>query len=200
MLRLHHLNNSRSERILWLLQELGQPYEVINYERDAKTQLAPASLKAIHPLGKAPVLELDGQILSESGAIVEILIERFAKERLRPAVDSPEYNEYIQWIHFAESSLMTPLLLDTFIRKDGCETNFIGHYAIAESAKVLGFLDHALNNKRYLVADKLTGADIMLSFVIAMLEKKQLLKPFANLEAYAKQLKTHASWHAVFAN
>ncbi len=94
MIRLHHLNQSRSLRTLWLLEELGQPYELISHQRDAKTQLAPDSLKVIHPPGKSPVIEMDGELYAESGAITEMLIERFAPERLRPATDSAEYGHY----------------------------------------------------------------------------------------------------------
>ena len=91
MIRLHHLNQSRSLRTLWLLEELKQPYEIISHQRDANTHLAPDSLKAIHPLGKSPVIEMDGELYAESGAIIEMLIARFAPERLRPATDSAEY-------------------------------------------------------------------------------------------------------------
>ena len=116
MIRLHHLNQSRSLRILWLLEELGVPYELISHQRNTKTQMAPQSLKAIHPLGKSPVIEIGGQMVTESGAIVELLIGRFAPNRLRPAINTHSYHEYLQWIHFAESSLMVPYLIDIFTK------------------------------------------------------------------------------------
>ncbi|HHX06303.1 MAG TPA: glutathione S-transferase, partial [Pseudomonas sp.] len=115
MIKLHHLNASRSIRILWLLEEIGQPYEIIKYQRDANSNLAPQSLKAIHPLGKSPVIELDNKVIAESGAIVELLIKRFAPE-LAPDQLSAEYSDYLQWIHFAESSAMLPFLLKVFNR------------------------------------------------------------------------------------
>ena len=108
---MHHLSQSRSLRILWLLEELGEPYELISYQRDANTNLAPDSLRAVHPLGKPPVIEIDGQTYSESNAIIQLLIERFAPNRLCPAVDTADYGYYLQWINFAESSLMVPFLL-----------------------------------------------------------------------------------------
>lgn len=189
MIRLHHLNQSRSLRILWLLEELGQPYEVISYQRDAKTHLAPDSLKQVHPLGKSPVIELDGQVIAESGAITELLIERFAPERLRPAPDSTHYADYLSWIHFAESSLMLPLLLDMFTQKMGANDNEIfNRYIAAEKHKVLSYLDDAVTDKLYIVNNQLSGADIMLSFDLIMLAKDKALEQYPNVEQYALQL------------
>jgi glutathione S-transferase len=107
----HHLNNSRSQRILWLLEELGLPYEVKRYQRDAQTMLAPPELRAVHPLGKSPVIT-DGEVtLAESGAIVEYLASRYGNGALLPAADTPERLHYLYWMHFAEGSAMPPLLL-----------------------------------------------------------------------------------------
>ncbi len=111
MLVVHHLNNSRSQRVLWLLEELGVPYEVKRYERDAKTMLAPPELRAIHPLGKSPVITDDGKVIAETGAIVEYIIETYGKGRLIPAAGGPERLRYTYWLHYAEGSAMTPLLL-----------------------------------------------------------------------------------------
>lgn len=189
MIRLHHLNQSRSLRILWLLEELGEPYEVVSYQRDAKTHLAPDSLKQVHPLGKSPVIELDGQVIAESGAITELLIERFAPERLRPAPDSAHYADYLSWIHFAESSLMLPLLLDMFTQKMGANDNEIfNRYIAAEKHKVLSYLDDAVTDKLYIVNNQLSGADIMLSFDLIMLAKDKALEQYPNVEQYALQL------------
>ena len=111
MITVHHLNNSRSQRVLWLLEELGLPYEIKRYERDPKTMLAPASLRKIHPLGKSPVIT-DGELtLAESGAIIEYLVDRYGNGRLRPALDTPEHLRYTYWLHYAEGSAMPPLLL-----------------------------------------------------------------------------------------
>jgi glutathione S-transferase len=111
MLVVHHLNNSRSQRVLWLLEELGVPYEVKRYERDAKTMLAPPELRAIHPLGKSPVITDDGKTIAETGAIVEYIIETYGQGRLIPAAGGPERLRYTYWLHYAEGSAMTPLLL-----------------------------------------------------------------------------------------
>src|SRR5579871_5234044 len=111
MVIVHHLNNSRSQRVLWLLEELGVAYEVKRYERDPKTMLAPPALLAVHPLGKSPVIE-DGAVkVAESGAIVTYLVDRYGAGRLIPRADSPEYLRYVYWLHYAEGSAMPPLLL-----------------------------------------------------------------------------------------
>jgi glutathione S-transferase len=111
MIVVHHLNNSRSQRVLWLLEELGLEYDVRRYQRDAKTMLAPPELRAVHPLGKSPVIEDGGQILAESGAIVEYLAERYGDGRLVPAAGTPERMRYRYWMHFAEGTAQPPLLL-----------------------------------------------------------------------------------------
>ena len=111
MIIVHHLNNSRSQRILWLLEELGLPYQIRRYERDPKTMLAPPELIAVHPLGKSPVITEDGQTVAESGAIVEYLIERHDSGRLRPAAGTAQRLRYTYWLHYAEGSAMPPLLM-----------------------------------------------------------------------------------------
>lgn len=195
MIKLHHLNKSRSKRIIWLLEELGVEYEIVPYQRDSVTFLAPPALKLIHPLGKSPVIEDDGMVIAESGAITEYLIEKYGSERLSPAKGSKEFVEYSQWIHFAESSAIFPLLLKMFISKDGCETNYVGDYADAEIAKVISYLDQSLQEKRYLVEDKLTGADFMISFIVEIIKNNGQLANFPNIVAYGKQLETHDSFH-----
>lgn len=189
MIKLHHLNQSRSLRTLWLLEELNQPYEVVSYQRDANTNLAPESLKQVHPLGKSPVIELGGQVIAESGAITQVLIERFAADRLRPAVDSEQYAQYLQWIDFSESSMMVPLLLELFTDKAGMADNeFLSGYIAKEKQNLLSYLDQELKGKTYIVADKLTGADFMLSFDLIMLAKRGLLDDYSNIKAYADGL------------
>ncbi|MGO2623130.1 MAG: glutathione S-transferase family protein [Psychrobacter sp.] len=189
MIRLHHLNQSRSLRILWLLEELGIPYEIVSHQRDAKTHLAPDSLKSVHPLGKSPVIEMDGQFYAESGAITELLIERFAPERLRPATDSLDYGYYLQWINFAESSLMLPLLLELFTKKAGIVDNeFLEGYISQEKHKLLSYLDDEVANKSFIVGYKLSGADFMLSFDLIMLAKRNELENYPHIKQYALQL------------
>lgn len=189
MIRLHHLNQSRSLRTLWLLEELGVPYTVISHQRDANTHLAPDSLKAVHPLGKSPVIEMDDRLYTESGAITELLIERFASERLRPAIDSTDYGMYLQWIHFAESSLMLPLLLELFTKKAGIsDAEFLGGYIGQEKHKLLSYLNDEVAGKPFIVGNRLSGADFMLSFDLIMLAQRDMLADYPHIEQYALQL------------
>ncbi len=189
MIRLHHLNQSRSLRILWLLEELGIPYELISHQRDTKTQLAPQSLKAIHPLGKSPVIEIGGQMVTESGAIVELLIGRFAPNRLRPAIDSHSYHEYLQWIHFAESSLMVPYLIDIFTKNAiKSDDTFVNKYVSTEKHNLLSYLDNVVKNKSYIVANKLSGADFMMAFDLILMAQTKELDDYDNIKQYALQL------------
>ena len=109
MIIVHHLNDSRSQRILWLLEELGLPYEIKPYQRDATTRLAPPELQAVHRLGKSPVITDNGRTIIESGAIVDYLIRRYGRGRMQPAPETPAYDDYVQWLHYAEGSAMLPL-------------------------------------------------------------------------------------------
>ena len=197
MITLHHLNASRSLRILWLLEEIGEPYTLIRYQRDPDTRLAPASLKDIHPLGKSPVIELDTNVVAESGAIVEYLIRRFAP-RLEPAFSSPDYLQYMQWIHFSESSAMVPVLLTLFTQIEanaGTQLKFLDGYTRAEFDKVLKFLDSVLANKTFIVGDTLSGADFMLAFVaITVVEQMKCGAQYPHLQAYLQRLAALDSW------
>ena len=199
-LTLHHLNDSRSVRILWLLEEAGIPYELVRYQRDAKTHLAPESLKAIHPLGKSPVIEENGKIIAESGAIVEYLIARYAPH-LAPAADTPDYIDYLQWVHFAESSAMLPVLLKIFgefEQKTGTRMNFLAGYADTEFEKVFGFLNETLATRQFIVGDALSGADIMLGFVVnTALDQLNAGERFPHLQRYAQRLKSLPGWQKV---
>jgi glutathione S-transferase len=202
MITLHHLNASRSLRILWLLEEIGQPYTLVRYQRDAATHLAPDSLKHIHPLGKSPVIEFEGQVLVESGAIVEYLIRRFAPQ-LEPAFSSPGYLQYLQWIHFAESSAMVPVLLKVFTQFEanaGTQLKFLDGYTQTEFEKVLGFLDSVLADKTFIVGNTLSGADFMLAFVaITVVEQLGAGAQYPHLAAYLQRLTALDSWKRALA-
>jgi glutathione S-transferase len=180
MIVVHHLNNSRSQRVLWLLEELGLAYEVKRYQRDPKTMLAPPELRAVHPLGKSPVVT-DGDVTTaESGAIVEYLVERHGNGKLRPPGDTPERRRYTYWLHYAEGSAMPPLLLKlVFDRIESAPLNFIVRpiaRGIAKQTKNLfvqpqidthlGYMDAELGKSAWFAGDEFTAADIQMSFPI----------------------------------
>jgi glutathione S-transferase len=174
----HHLNNSRSQRVLWMLEELGVPYEVKRYQRDAKTMLAPPELRAVHPLGKSPVIEDEGQVLAESGAIIEYLAERYGEGRMAPVAGTPERLRYRYWMHFAEGTAQPPLLLKLlFDRLDKGPMPFFVRpvaRAIAQRAKGsfvqpniernLDFMEGELAKSEWFAGSEFSAADVQMSF------------------------------------
>jgi glutathione S-transferase len=178
MITLHHLNNSRSQRVLWLLEELAVAYEIKRYERDRKTMLAPGSLRAVHPLGKSPVITDGDRTIAESGAIVEYLVERYGKGRLIPPAGSPERLRYTYWLHYAEGSAMPPLLMKLVFRRvaQGPMPALIRPIArrIAERVQTdfvdpqidlhLTYMETELAKTSWFAGDEFTAADIQMSF------------------------------------
>jgi glutathione S-transferase len=188
MLTLHHLNDSRSQRILWLLEELGAPYEMKFYQRDSKTRLAPPELMAIHPLGKSPVLT-DGDLkIAESGAIVDYLIRTYGKGRMMPASGTPEFEAYNEWLHYAEGSAMLPLMLNLYVSRLKEAGSPLHPRIDSEMANHLGYADGALKGREFFVGQSLTGADIQMSFVGEMAGVFEKLGPFPNLSAWLKRM------------
>jgi glutathione S-transferase len=165
MLTVHHLNDSRSQRVLWLLEELGTPYEIRHYARNATTRLAPPELMAVHPLGKSPVIEDDGLTVIESGAIVDYILRRHGGGRLQPAAGSREYEVYNQWLHYAEGSGMLPLMLRLYTGRLGEAAAPLKPRIDSELANHLGYVNSSLEGRDYLLGSELTGADIQMSFV-----------------------------------
>jgi glutathione S-transferase len=165
MIVVHHLNESRSQRVLWLLEELNLPYEIAHYARDATTRLAPPELQAVHALGKSPVLEDAGLKLIESGAIVDYLIRRHGGGQLQPAQNTAEFEAYNQWLHYAEGSAMLPLLLKLYVGRLGEAGAPLQARISSELKNHLGYVDASLQGREWLVGDTLTGADIQMSFV-----------------------------------
>jgi glutathione S-transferase len=162
MIRVHHLNNSRSQRVLWLLEEIGLPYEVVRYQRKPN-MLAPRELKRVHPLGKSPVIEDDGKIFAETGLIVEYLVERYGAD-LAPARDTDLYWRYKYWLHYAEGSLMPPLLLKLVVNRLGLLGLPARRFVNAQIKLHLDFLEAELTNAAWFLGDRFSAADIMLSF------------------------------------
>jgi len=196
MIVVHHLNDSRSQRILWLLEELGLPYEIERYQRDAQTRLAPPELKAVHPLGKSPVISDDGRTINESAAIVDYLIRRHGKGRLQPDPTTPAYDEYVQWLHYAEGSAMLPLLLNLYVERLGEAGAPLRSRIDSEIANHLGYLDGALAGRSYLLGNELTGADIQMSFVGELAGAFGKRAAHANLDAWTKRLHQRPAYKA----
>lgn len=163
MIRVHHLNNSRSQRILWLLEELALPYEIVRYQRE-KTMLAPESLRRVHPLGKSPVLEIDGRMLAESGAIIEYVVEQHGNGQLMPARGTDDYFRFRYWMHYAEGSAMSPLLLKLVLSKMGPLGWPARGFVDRQIKTHLDFMEGELARSAYFVGDSCTAADIQMSF------------------------------------
>jgi glutathione S-transferase len=196
MIEVHHLNNSRSQRILWLLEELDLPYEIVAYGRDPATRLAPATLKAIHPLGKSPVIRDDGLVIAESGAIVEYLAGKYGKGRLSPAVDfnSPEYVAYLHWLHFAEGSAMVPLLLKLYVGRLKEAAAPLTPRIESELKNHFDYMEAALGGNDYFVANRFSAADIQLSFVLDAGAVRGPLKDYPNLMRLHGRLKARPAY------
>jgi glutathione S-transferase len=175
MLEVHHLNNSRSQRVLWLLEELGTPYRIVAYERDTKTMLAPPSLKAIHPLGKSPVIRDDQHVVAESGAIIDYLLDRYGAGRLQPAKDSPNFEKYRYWLHYAEGSFMTPLLIRLYLGRVGEAAKPMLDRIEGHIQMHLDFVESSLASA-FLAGEEFTAADIQVSFPVELTATQGLLR------------------------
>ncbi len=162
MVRVHHLNNSRSQRVLWLLEETGTPYEVIRYERK-KNMLAPRELRRVHPLGKSPTIEDGGKTFAETGLIIEYLVDRYGQD-LAPARDSDLYWQYKYWLHYAEGSLMPLLLLKLIVDRLGLLGYPARPFVKSQLKLHLDFLETELSSKPWFLGEQFSAADIMLSF------------------------------------
>ena len=194
MIRVHHLNESRSQRILWLLEELEVPYEIVRYQRNEKTRLAPPELKAVHPLGKSPVIE-DGDVkIAESGAIVEYLLAQYGKGRLAPAPGSANWPAHLEWLHYAEGSAMLPLLLKMYTMRLGEAAAPLQPRIEGEIENNLAHVAGALGERAFLLGDELTGADIQMSFVCEVARAFGKLAAHPNLSAYLDRLHGREAW------
>jgi glutathione S-transferase len=186
MITVHHLNNSRSQRVLWLLEELGLPYEVKRYERDANTMLAPPALREVHPLGKSPVVTDGGLTLAESGAIIEYLVERHGGGQLAPAPGTPARLRYTYWLHYAEGSAMSPLLLKLIFDRieSGPMPFFVkpiaraiagrakSSFIVPQITRHLDYMESELAKFRWFAGDEFSAADIQMSFPLEVAVKR----------------------------
>ncbi|ROH93200.1 glutathione S-transferase [Stagnimonas aquatica] len=209
MITVHHLNNSRSQRVLWLLEELGLGYRVQRYQRDARTMLAPPELRAVHPLGKSPVIGDGAVTVAESGAIIEYLLETYGQGRLQPPPGSPERLRYRYWLHYAEGSAMTPLLLKLifsrlpqqpmpfFVRPvaraiaNGALKSFVDPQVQLH----LDYLDAELGRHRWFAGEAFSAADIQLSFPIeAAGARGGLDQRWPRLQAFLKEIQRRPAY------
>lgn len=209
MIIVHHLNNSRSQRVLWLLEELGVPYEIKPYQRDAKTMLAPPELRQVHPLGKSPVITDGDLTIAESGAIVEYLIDRYGEGSLKPEAGTPERLRYTYWLHYAEGSAIPPLLMKLVF--DEVERApmpfFIRPIAKAISGNVkkafinpqikqhLDYMEAELGKSTWFAGKEFTGADIQMSFPLeAAASRAGLKESRPHLMAYLKRIQSRPAY------
>lgn len=188
MITLYNLENSRSQRVAWLLEELGIDYQVEEFKRDPVTRLAPQALKDIHPLGKSPLISDNGVIIAESGAIIEHILNHYGKDRLRPESNTPAYAQYLQWLHYAEGSAMSAFLLSYFgegEKKAFCDKQFDLH---------INYIENSLNGKQWFLGDEFSAADIMMSFALqfALLFVKKGQYP--NIERFVAQVENYPSY------
>lgn len=190
----HHLNDSRSQRILWLLEEIGAPYTIKHYKRMSPVPLAPPELKAVHPLGKSPVVTVDGKAIIESGAIVELLIERFAPDRLAPKRGTDDYAAYIQWLHYSEGSAMLPLMLKLYTALLGEAAAPLHPRIESEIANHLGYMENAIRGRDYFVGSSLTGADIQLSFTSEAANARGALAAYPELSRHMKAMQARPAY------
>jgi glutathione S-transferase len=212
MIKVHHLNNSRSQRVLWLLEELELPYEIVHYQRDAKTMLAPPELRAIHPLGKSPVVELDGQVLAESAAIIETLSERFdGGHRLSPPLqplDGEERLRYRYWLHYAEGSAMPPLLLNLVFSKlrrapmpffakpiaRGIADKAVSAFVGPQLALHLDYIESELGKHEWFASDRFTAADIQMSFPVEAAVARARDRERPRMQAFVERIQARPAY------
>lgn len=196
MIEVHHLNNSRSQRILWLLEELELEYDVVRYQRDPVTRFAPPAIKAVHPLGKSPVIRDGDLVVAESGAIVEYLVGKYGNGRLAPAADfnSPDYVSYLQWLHFAEGSAMLPLLLKLYVGRLKGAGAPLAPRIESELKNHFDYMSGALGDHDYFVADTFSAADIQLSFVLDAGGSRGPMKGYPNLVQLDARLRARPAY------
>ncbi|WP_407352104.1 glutathione S-transferase family protein [Luteimonas sp. R10] len=196
MLVVHHLSNSRSHRILWLLEELDVPYEIKFYERQAGSHTAPEALKDIHPLGKSPVVTEADRVVAESGAIIDYIVRRHSQGRLVPPQESWLYDEYVQWLHYAEGSAALPLIMKGTVAHLGDTWRPLKRHVDAELQNHLGYIDQSLAGHDYLVGDAFSAADVQLSFIGELAAFRTDRSQFKHLDAWVHRFQQRPAYQA----
>lgn len=211
MLTVHHLENSRSQRILWLLEELGVEYDIKRYGRDKATSLAPPELMDIHPLGKAPVVTDDDVAVAESGAIIEYLVQRYDDGRLKPADGTPEWLSYTYWLHYAEGTFMPLMIISLILRRiesapmpffikpvaKGIAGKVRSGYLDANVERNLDFMEQTLSQSEWFCGDSFTAADVQMSFALEAAEvRTDLTRDFPHLAQFLRTVRARPAYKA----
>jgi glutathione S-transferase len=214
MITVHHLENSRSQRILWLLEELGLQYEITKYARDPNTNLAPPELQKLHPLGKAPIVTDGDKTLAESGAIIEYLVNTYDDGRLRPVDGTPQRLLYNYWLHYAEGSFLSLMLLSLIIGRiesapmpffakpvaKGIAAKVRNGYLDANVKRNVDFMESSLNSSLWFCGDELTAADIQMSYAVDAAEARtDLDDDYPNLVAFLQRMRARPAYQAALA-
>jgi glutathione S-transferase len=203
MLKIHHLGHSQSERIVWLCEELGVPYELAKYTRDPLTQLSPPELKALHPLGAAPLIESEGILLAESAAIVEFILARYGVGRLQYGPDHPDFASYLYWFHFANGNLQPVMGRSMFIGRCGLPPDHPIQVSVqGRLDKVLALIEARLAQSDYFAGSEFTAADIMSVFSLTTMRLFHPvdLSPYPNILAYLQRIGGRAGYQRAMAN
>ena len=194
MLAVHHLNNSRSQRILWLCEELGIEYKLIKHLRDAETLRAPESLKKAHVLGKAPTIEYDGQVIIETDAIIEFICHRCAGGRLSHGPQSPDYGQYLQWLAYSEGTLFPGLAVDLIYAWTGGGNDILMGFFEAEIVKNHDYVEATLRDRDYILKSGFSAADINLGWSLEFSEARGRVKALPAVRAYLARLRARDSY------
>jgi len=188
----HHLNNSKSQRVLWALEELGLDYEIVFYYRNPG--FAPPEMKKIHPLGKAPAVEIDDAVMAESGAIVEFLVDRYGEGRLSPDRASASYGHYIEMMHYPEGSFSMPVVFPLFIGAFGVQNEAFQGYAQQQIALQLDYVSGLLKGRNYLIDNRFTAADLQITFILQTARGLGFLGDRPDLMAYVDRLEDRPAY------
>lgn len=193
MIVVHHLNNSRSQRILWLLEELGLEYEIKHYKR-LPTGQAPPEMQNAHPLGKAPIVEVDGAMMAESGGVMQLILERYGKGRLSPDPTSPDYPQFLELLHYAEGSISSPVIMTLLSNVLEVDNPAFKGLLERQVRTHLNFVESLLDKGDFLLGDKLSAADIQLTFILQIGAGQGLLDSRARLRAYMSRMEDRPAY------
>lgn len=203
MITVYHLSESRSERVIWLLEELSTPYELVEFKRLVPSMEAPPEYRALHPMGTSPMIGDDGQILIESGTIVEYLLERYGNGRLIPPRKTPEHTRYLQWMHFSEGMAMSGLMNEALLLMNGADpaqSSILGSLR-RRNDRMMDYIDSELAKSRYFAGDEFSAADIMMTFIFPVYIRflQRPLAPYPNAAQYLHRIEGRPAYERAMA-